>query len=87
MAICIWKGSFNIRIILIVVLLIVLLRHAVCKTDYMNCAVYDDLLPIPHEFYQMGDILIGGVTSQVFAFYNPLNFTEQPSEILIDDPM
>lgn len=87
MIICMWKGSFNTRMVLIVVLLIVLLRHTVCKTDRMNCTVYDDPLPIPHEFYQPGDILIGGMSSQVFCFYNPLDFMEKPAEMLIDDPV
>ncbi|XP_015267825.1 PREDICTED: vomeronasal type-2 receptor 26-like [Gekko japonicus] len=87
MTICIWKGSFNIRLVLIVVLLIVLLRHTVCKTDDVNCTIYDDPLPIPHEFYQPGNLLIGGMVSQVFCFYNTLNFMEQPAEMVIDDPV
>ncbi|XP_061447728.1 vomeronasal type-2 receptor 26-like [Rhineura floridana] len=75
------------RIMLLVVLLLALLCHTVCKTHSINCSISDDPLPIPHNFYQLGDIVIGQIVSQVFFFYNILSFKEQPTQIMIDEPV
>ncbi|XP_061447717.1 vomeronasal type-2 receptor 26-like [Rhineura floridana] len=59
----------------------------VCKTYSINCSICDDPLPIPHEFYQPGEVVIGGIVSQVFFLYNNLSFMELPTQILIDEPI
>ncbi|XP_015267826.1 PREDICTED: vomeronasal type-2 receptor 26-like [Gekko japonicus] len=51
----------------------------------INCAADDDPLPIPHEFYQPGDLLIGGIVSQVFNFHNTPDFTLQPAQMLFNE--
>ncbi|XP_077776742.1 vomeronasal type-2 receptor 26-like [Podarcis muralis] len=50
-------------------------------------SIYDDPLPIAHEFYQPGDLVIGEMVSQVIYFSNIQFFREQPSQILIDEPI
>ncbi|XP_077774321.1 vomeronasal type-2 receptor 26-like [Podarcis muralis] len=49
--------------------------------------MFDDRLLIPHGFYQPGDLLIGGIVSQVLFLYNNLSFMEQPAKILINEPI
>ncbi|XP_061447729.1 vomeronasal type-2 receptor 26-like [Rhineura floridana] len=80
------RGSFMERIMLVVLLLLTLLCHTVCKTHSINCSIFDDPLPIPHGFYQPGDFLIGEIVSQIFFHYNILSFMEQPSQTMIDEP-
>ncbi|KAG8140940.1 hypothetical protein E2320_003578, partial [Naja naja] len=41
-----------------------------------------DSLSIPHESYQPGDFLIGGITSQMWYFFHELSFHKQPSQDL-----
>nr|XP_034957010.1 vomeronasal type-2 receptor 26-like [Zootoca vivipara] len=86
MGIYIWRRKFVNRTILLLVILLVLLCHTVCKT-HINCSIFDDPQPIPHNFYQPGDLLIGGIVSQVLYFYNNLSFIEQPGQVLINEPI
>nr|XP_028558707.1 vomeronasal type-2 receptor 26-like [Podarcis muralis] len=85
MEIYIWRGLFVNRIMLVVTLLLIMLCHTVCKTHSINCSIYDDPHPIPHEFYQSGDFVIGGIVSQVYFLYNNLSFLEQPAQALIEE--
>ncbi|XP_077774419.1 vomeronasal type-2 receptor 26-like [Podarcis muralis] len=87
MGIYVRRGPFVNRIVLVVMLLLVMLCHTVCKIHSINCSIFDDPHPIPHEFYQPGEFVIGGIVSQVFFLYNNLSFTEQPAHILIDEPI
>lgn len=75
------------RIVLVVAFLLVLLCHTVCNTHCINLSMFDDPLPTPHGFYQSGDLLIGEIVSQVFFHYNTLSFMEQPSQMMIDEPL
>lgn len=86
MGIYIWRRKFVNRTMLLLVILLGLLCHTVCKT-HINCSIFDDPQPIPHNFYQPGDLLIGGIVSQVLYLYNNLSFTEQPGQVLINEPM
>ncbi|KAH0626602.1 hypothetical protein JD844_001682 [Phrynosoma platyrhinos] len=47
-----------------------------------HCSVSDPL-PISHEIYQPGDLVIGEITSQIFHLLAPTNFNEEPSPKLI----
>ncbi|XP_061447741.1 vomeronasal type-2 receptor 26-like [Rhineura floridana] len=87
MGMYIWEESFVNRFMQGVVLVFILLSHSVYKTQVINCSIHDDPLPIPHNFYQPGDLLIGEIASQVFFFSNNLSFMEQPAHILIDEPI
>ncbi|XP_026581098.1 vomeronasal type-2 receptor 26-like, partial [Pseudonaja textilis] len=40
---------------------------------------------IHHKYYQSGDVIIAGISSQSFMFSNPLNFERHPSFEVIDD--
>ncbi|XP_061447724.1 vomeronasal type-2 receptor 26-like [Rhineura floridana] len=75
------RGSFVNRIMLVSVL--VLLCHTICKTHSINCSIFNDA--IPHEFYQPGDIVIGQIVSQVLYLYNIPSFMEEPAQMVIDD--
>lgn len=41
---------------------------------------------VPYEWYQPGDILIGGMTSQIIYIFNQLLFEEHPSQNLFSIP-
>ncbi|XP_015281621.1 PREDICTED: vomeronasal type-2 receptor 26-like [Gekko japonicus] len=56
--------------------------HPNLKTHSIQCN-RNDFIPIPHEFYEPGDLIIGGIASQIFFNYNPMDFSEQPSQMLI----
>ncbi|XP_015270248.1 PREDICTED: vomeronasal type-2 receptor 26-like [Gekko japonicus] len=45
-----------------------------------------DPFPVPHEWYQPGDLLIGGISSQIFYHFQELHFDEHPTEKLLDEP-
>ncbi|XP_077169559.1 vomeronasal type-2 receptor 26-like [Paroedura picta] len=58
----------------------------VCGTSSINCSIYDDPFPIPHNFYQPGDFLIGGIAAQVAFLNNPPSFLEHPARMVVDEP-
>ncbi|XP_054850400.1 vomeronasal type-2 receptor 26-like [Eublepharis macularius] len=45
-----------------------------------------DPLPVPHEWYQPGDFLIGGVLTQIGYHLHEIDFSRHPSEELYKDP-
>lgn len=59
MAICL-TGRFSVVVVMVVVLLF--LPHMASKAKKKACAV-NELLRIPHEYYQPGDFILGGLTS------------------------
>ncbi|XP_077169570.1 vomeronasal type-2 receptor 26-like [Paroedura picta] len=73
---------------LLVLMLVVLVLpcRIVCWRSSINCSIYDDPFPIPHNFYQPGDILIGGIAAQVVYFNNPPSFLEHPAHMVLDEP-
>ncbi|XP_053221636.1 vomeronasal type-2 receptor 26-like [Podarcis raffonei] len=66
---------------------LLLLPYSVCQTHSINCSISDDLLPIPHQFYQPGDFVIGEIASQVFVFHRSPSFMERPTQTLIGKPV
>ncbi|XP_077169301.1 vomeronasal type-2 receptor 26-like [Paroedura picta] len=72
--------------LLLLMLVLVLPCHIVCWTSSINCSIYDDPFPIPHNFYQPGDLLIGGIATQVAYFNNLPSFLEHPSRMVLDEP-
>nr|XP_056720338.1 vomeronasal type-2 receptor 26-like [Euleptes europaea] len=75
------------RKILVLLLLLVLLGHAVCKKHSIPCTTAVDPLPIPHAFYQPGDLIVGEIVSQVFYIYDTPSFKEQPAQLFISEPI
>lgn len=46
----------------------------------------NDPLPVPHEWYQPGDLLIGGITSQIIYTLHLIYFKEHPLQKLFELP-
>ncbi|XP_034992714.1 vomeronasal type-2 receptor 26-like [Zootoca vivipara] len=42
---------------------------------------------IPHEWYEEGDLVIGGIASHIFYVFPKLSFKEHPSQVFIDTPV
>ncbi|XP_053216275.1 vomeronasal type-2 receptor 26-like [Podarcis raffonei] len=42
---------------------------------------------IPHEWYEPGDLIIGGIASHIFYMYPKLSFNIHPSRVFIDLPV
>ncbi|KAM6449010.1 vomeronasal type-2 receptor 26-like [Liasis olivaceus] len=55
------------------------------KTHAIHCSIPDDPLPIPHQFAQPGNVIIGAIASQAFFFHNSPFFTEEPSRMVINE--
>ncbi|KAG8140304.1 hypothetical protein E2320_003003, partial [Naja naja] len=68
-------------------ILFVFLFCITCKTYAINCGIPDDPLPIPHQFAQPGNVIMGMVTSQAFFFHNSPSFTEDPTRTLINEAL
>nr|XP_056720422.1 vomeronasal type-2 receptor 26-like [Euleptes europaea] len=41
---------------------------------------------IPYEYYQEGDLIVGGMTSQLFVYFEALSFAEHPKTKLTGEP-
>ncbi|XP_070586515.1 vomeronasal type-2 receptor 26-like [Erythrolamprus reginae] len=61
-----------------VILLVTLLFWISCKAA--KCG-FQNLPPILHQYYQPGDIIIGGIVSQSFILSIPADFSHQPLPI------
>nr|XP_028560264.1 vomeronasal type-2 receptor 26-like [Podarcis muralis] len=46
-----------------------------------------DPVQIPHEYYQQGDLTIGGISSQFFSFFDFIDFKQHPNLMFIGDPV
>ncbi|XP_077171474.1 vomeronasal type-2 receptor 26-like [Paroedura picta] len=64
-------------------LLLLLLPCIAYKVDTTRCTVRES--PVPHEWYQPGDFLIGGIASQIIYHFHKLSF-EDISQDLYDIP-
>ncbi|XP_077169297.1 vomeronasal type-2 receptor 26-like [Paroedura picta] len=88
----IWKGSSDLKLLMLLMLLSGLLPHVGCKkhlvhrslASYSSPSCVSDPSPILHEFYRPGDLVIGKISSQAFALLLETNFSEPPSEVLIN---
>lgn len=65
-------------------LLLLLLPQTECKEHGVMCSM-DDPLQIPHEYYQPGDLIIGGIISQLTALPGPVLFNQPPNLTVIYD--
>ncbi|XP_054850286.1 vomeronasal type-2 receptor 26-like [Eublepharis macularius] len=57
--------------------------HPSLKTHSIQCH-RNDPSHIPHEFYEPGNLIIGGIASQIVLQHNPLKFTE-PFQMSIEE--
>nr|XP_056719676.1 vomeronasal type-2 receptor 26-like [Euleptes europaea] len=76
--------SFALRMGRQVVLLSLLLLVA-CEVGAFKCPA-NDPLPVPHERYRSGDLLIGGIASQIIYTFYECTFQEHPSSNLFEVP-
>nr|XP_056720335.1 vomeronasal type-2 receptor 26-like [Euleptes europaea] len=72
---------------LVLLLLLLLLCGTVSRKHSINCITDVDPLPLPHEFYQPGDLVVGEIASQVLYLYETPSFKEQPTQMLINEPI
>ncbi|KAG8140779.1 hypothetical protein E2320_003431, partial [Naja naja] len=57
----------------------VFLPRVVCMISGAKCSI-SDLLPFLHKQYQPGDLIVVDILSQIYVFYEMINFTKCPSE-------
>lgn len=82
-----WKERFFIKILLVLLVLLVLLTCHAGKKLSINCAIEVNPHPISHEFSQPGDLIIGGIASQVFLVHETTSFEKQPSQMMIKESL
>ncbi|XP_077171529.1 vomeronasal type-2 receptor 26-like [Paroedura picta] len=82
-----WKERLLVKLLLVLLVLLVLLACHAGKKHAINCTTDVDPLPLSHEFSQPGDLLIGGVASQVFLVHETPSFEKQPTNVLIKEPL
>ncbi|XP_053216264.1 vomeronasal type-2 receptor 26-like [Podarcis raffonei] len=58
----------------------------VCKVHELKCTRKDPV-HIPHEWYEPGDLLIGGLVSHIHYISRPVLFKQHPSQVLIEIPL
>ncbi|KAF7234668.1 hypothetical protein EYD10_18336 [Varanus komodoensis] len=75
----------NLQVRMVMLLMLLLLLYMICKVDTTQCPVSDSL-PIPHEWHQTEDLLIGGIASQIIYIFRQLSFEEHPSKKLFEIP-
>ncbi|XP_077169542.1 vomeronasal type-2 receptor 26-like [Paroedura picta] len=75
------------RMILALLFLLFKLCPAVCKKHPFEYTTPVDLLPIPHAFYQPGDLVVGEIVSQVFYLYETPSFKELPKLLFVSEPI
>nr|XP_056719707.1 vomeronasal type-2 receptor 26-like [Euleptes europaea] len=68
------------------VVLQLLLLLGAWRIDGMKCPENYDTLPLPHEWYQPGDLFIGGISSQIIYTLHTIPFTEHPLQELFELP-
>ncbi|XP_077171521.1 vomeronasal type-2 receptor 26-like [Paroedura picta] len=69
-----------------VVVVLVMLPQTVCKLSIKMCETRNPV-PVRHKFYQPGDLIIGGIISQIYMFSDPITFERYPFHKLFDDPI
>lgn len=84
---CTLSETLLTKMVLVLLLLLVLLCDTVSQKHSINCTLDVDPLLLPHEFYQPGDLIIGGIASQVLYLYETPSFKELPAQTLINEPL
>lgn len=57
---------------------------AMPSPEYPMKCLENEPLPVPHEWYQSGDFLIGGIMSHMIYHFHVQNFDKHPSHELFD---
>ncbi|XP_033026261.1 vomeronasal type-2 receptor 26-like [Lacerta agilis] len=81
------KLCHQMLFVVLLLLLLLQLPHMACKAEATRCPV-NDPVSLPHEWYQPGNLLIGGVASQIMYLFPQLSFHNHPSQELgLDAPI
>lgn len=70
---------------MLLLLLLLLLPPVVCKIHTTKCPAMDPI-PIPHEWPEPGDFLLGGIVSHIEYAFSHVSFDSHPSEDAINIP-
>ncbi|ETE60264.1 hypothetical protein L345_13994, partial [Ophiophagus hannah] len=62
---------------LMLVVLLLLLPQISCAKSRTNCPLIEVPL-VPHEWHKPGDLIIGGMASQIICFFPAVNFEQHP---------
>lgn len=65
-----------------VVLVLLLLLLVACKTE--KCSIGDPI-PVLHRYFQPGDLIVGGVTSQFLMVLTKNDFDQHPRQSQIGE--
>ncbi|XP_077774201.1 vomeronasal type-2 receptor 26-like [Podarcis muralis] len=68
----------------LMVLLLILLPHAICKSPIVKCHVHDPYNPL-HRYHWEGDLIIGGIASHSIIVSISIAFTEKPPPTLLEE--
>ncbi|KAF7234890.1 Vomeronasal type-2 receptor 26 [Varanus komodoensis] len=74
----VYREKLRFRTVTLLVLLLLLFASMAYKAETSKCTGHDPL-PVPHEWYQPGDLLIGGIASQIFFLSPGVLFQQHPS--------
>ncbi|XP_062993241.1 vomeronasal type-2 receptor 26-like [Elgaria multicarinata webbii] len=64
---------------------VLLLHQITCQVDSARCLL-DNPVPVPQEWYQPGEIIIGEIVSHIIYLSYELTFEDQPSQKLFELP-
>lgn len=62
---------------LMLVVLLLLLPQISCAKTSLNCPLIE-AQPVPHEWRKPGDLIVGGMASQIICFFPAVNFERHP---------
>ncbi|XP_062993119.1 vomeronasal type-2 receptor 26-like [Elgaria multicarinata webbii] len=68
----------SLQLQLLLLLLLLLLPQTDCKIYPALCSM-NDPLQVKYQYYQPGDLIIGGITSQLFSFAEGVEFKVHPT--------
>ncbi|XP_077774162.1 vomeronasal type-2 receptor 26-like [Podarcis muralis] len=71
---------------MLLLLLLLLLPNMVPKVHTVVCS-RNNPVHIPHEWYEQGDLIIGGIVSHIHYVFPSISFHQHPSHDFIDNPV
>ncbi|XP_077774154.1 vomeronasal type-2 receptor 26-like [Podarcis muralis] len=71
---------------LLLLLLLLLFPNMVPQVHTVVCSG-NNPVHIPHEWYEQGDLTIGGIVSHIHYIFPSISFQEHPSQVFIPNPM
>ncbi|XP_053120317.1 vomeronasal type-2 receptor 26-like [Hemicordylus capensis] len=75
-----------LSMVLSVLLLLVLVTYTACKTHIVTCRL-NNPRPLLQKYQQPGDLIIGGIASQIFMLSIEIDFAAEPGMTLSTEPL